>query len=169
MTPSEFKLKALDPAYKLLPVKMNTREASVMVIAICLQESRLTSRYQIVQGRPGAKGPARGFPQFELGSQRLGGGVWGVFKHKASRPYLEVACRELGVTFWPQAIWENLEHNDVLAAVMARLLLYTDAKPLPKLGDVKGGWDYYIRTWRPGKPHEATWAGLYAKALESVK
>ncbi len=36
--------------------------------------------------------------------------------------------------------------------VFARLLLWTDAKPLPAIGDEQGAWDYYLRNWRPGKP-----------------
>ena len=55
-----------------------------------------------------------------------------------------------------------------VAAGFARLLLWTDPRPLPAIGDVKAAWQYYLRNWRPGKPHEKTWAPLYAEAMEEV-
>ncbi len=54
---------------------------------------------------------------------------------------------------------------DVLAASVARLLLWTDPKRLPVIGDASGAWDLYLRTWRPDKPHPRTWAGLYSRAV----
>lgn len=169
MTPIKFKTEALEPAYDILPPNMRSQKATVMVLAICLQESRFKHRYQIVQGRPGVKGPARGFAQFELGTEKSRGGVWGVYLHYASRPHLKVVCEKLGIKFEPRAIWEALETNDVLAAAVARLLLYTDPHSLPELGSAGAAWNLYIRTWRPGKPHPQTWAGLYAQALEASK
>ena len=56
--------------------------------------------------------------------------------------------------------------NDVLAAVAARLLLWTDPQPAPK--SAQEGWDCYARVWRPGKPHRETWDGYYAAAVERV-
>ena len=46
-----------------------------------------------------------------------------------------------------------------------RLLLLTDPKPLPVIGDTDGSWEYYLRNWRPGKPHRHTWDDLYGKAF----
>jgi hypothetical protein len=57
----------------------------------------------------------------------------------------------------------------VFAATMARLLLFTDAEPLPRLGDADGSWNYYLRNWRPGKPHPKTWRALYDAATASVR
>ena len=59
----------------LLPEKFTNKSVFRLLVAIGYQESRFTHRYQIVQGKPGAKGPARGFWQFELGSQASRGGV----------------------------------------------------------------------------------------------
>ncbi len=56
----------------------------------------------------------------------------------------------------------------MLAAAFARLLLLTDAKPLPQIGDVQGAWAYYVRNWRPGKPHPDTWPGLYKQAQAAL-
>jgi hypothetical protein len=67
-----------------------------------------------------------------------------------------------------RAIWNAIENDDVLAAGLARLLLYTDPQRLPALGDREGAWQLYLRTWRPGKPHRRTWNGYYQRALEFV-
>ena len=47
-------------------------------------------------------------------------------------------------------VYQAFEHDDVLAAIFARLLLWTDPYSLPKLGDADGAFNLYIRTWRPG-------------------
>ena len=39
---------------------------------------------------------------------------------------------------------------DVIDAVFARLLFWTDPLPLPAVGDVEGAWQCYLRTWNPG-------------------
>lgn len=160
---------AINPALALLPAAMDSAEARVMLLAIGLQESRFEHRYQVVQGRPGAKGPARGFWQFERGTRESRGGVWGVYLHPASRYWLSAACAARGVAFEPAAIWQAVEHDDVLAAALARLLLFTDAKRLPAVGDAAAAWDLYARrTWRPGKPHRQTWDAFHAQAVAAV-
>ena len=45
-----------------------------------------------------------------------------------------------------------LEHDDVLAAAFGRLLLWTDPRAPPAVGDESGAWALYLRCWRPGKP-----------------
>ncbi len=149
---------AVIPACEFLG--MASDKATVELLAIGLQESRFDHRYQVVKG--GGKGPARGFWQFEKG------GVQGVHKHRSSHEPLRLLCHERDVPFDVVPIWAALETDDVLAAGVARLLLYTDPKPLPDLGAVQQAWDYYKRNWRPGKPHRQTWDALYAMALEEV-
>lgn len=146
----------LAEALLLLPAKMTSPQAEALLLAIGLQESRFAHRRQI-------GGPARGFWQFELG-----GGVRGVLQHDATREAARAVCRARGVPASASAVYEALEHDDVLAAAFARLLLYTDPRPLPALGAIGEAWDYYIRTWRPGKPHRHTWDLLYAQALDLV-
>lgn len=146
----------LQEAGTLLPVAMNSARADVMLLAIGLQESRFTHRRQI-------GGPARGFWQFERG------GVAGVLEHPASRKHAVSVCAARGVDPTITNVHLALEHDDVLAAAFARLLLWTDAKPLPALGDSATAWDYYLRNWRPGKPHPKTWPALYAQALAAVE
>lgn len=156
MTLSEIRERAIAPALALLPARMNSAAAVVQMLAIGLQESRFQHRRQI-------GGPARGFWQFEQG-----GGVRGVLRHSASREHALAVCRVRNVIATESAAYAALEHDDVLAAAFARLLLWTDPKALPSLGDGQAAWDLYLRVWRPGKPHRHTWDALYAKALEAV-
>lgn len=147
---------AIRPALELLGLR-DTPEARVMLLAIGLQESRFEHRRQI-------GGPARGFWQFERG-----GGVVGVLTHAASAQRAAALCAARGVDATPAAVYPALEQDDVLAAGFARLLLLTDPKPLPAVGDVDGAWAYYLRNWRPGKPHPKTWPALYARAVEAAE
>lgn len=158
-----FTRDALDHALALLPAAMDTPEARVMVIAICLQESRLVHRRQLVGNPPRPVGPAKGLAQFERG-----GGCKGVVSHPSSRYWMASVCKARGVAFNATAVWNALETDDVLAAAAARLLLFTDPRKLPHLGDDREAWNLYLRAWRPGKPHRATWPGLYAQALAAI-
>lgn len=162
MIPAEVKA-SISKALFLLPPAMTSPEAKVSLYAIGLQESRFTDRFQVVQGRPGVKGPARGFWQFE----RLGG-CRGVVSHPASRYWMAHLCETRGVHFTATAVWNAIEQDDVLAAAAARLLLFTDPKRLPAVGDEAAAWNLYIRTWRPGKPHRGTWSALYAEAMGAL-
>lgn len=152
---------AIFPALADLPPKFYTPEALQLQLAIGLQESKLKDRVQIVNG--GGRGPARGLWQFEQG-----GGVAGVLKHPATATLAAEACKRHGVPATPAAVWAALETNDVLAATFARLLLWTDAKPLPAPNDTQGGWAYYERNWRPGKPHPATWPTHWVRCRRFV-
>ena len=145
----------LDPAANLLP-GMDSAKARVMLLTIGLQESRFEHRRQI-------GGPARGFWQFESG-----GGVRGVLTHKSSAFAAAKICHQRGVGSSTKEVYERLEHDDILACCFARLLLLTDPKPLPMIGDADGAWDYYLRNWRPGKPHPGTWPGLYEQAHNMI-
>ena len=156
-------LLAITPALQLLPGAMDSPEARVMLLAIGLQESRLTARRQLVGNPPRPTGPATGLWQFEQG-----GGVRGVLQHQASRYWMHRVCHERGVSPVAPIVWRVLQHDDILAAAAARLLLFTDPRRLPALGDEAAAWQCYIRTWRPGKPHRKTWAALYAVALAEV-
>lgn len=121
-----------------------------------------SDRVQIVTG--GGQGPARGLQQFELG-----GGVRGVLNHPASKDLaLQVATARRVPATTASVIWGELSKDDVLAFAFGRLLLLTDPRPLPSLGDAIGAWKYYERNWRPGKPHFSRWGENYSAALEAV-
>lgn len=97
-------------------------------------------------------------------------GVRGVLSHKASKPHLANALAALAypVTNDATTPYTALEHNDVLACVCARLLLWTLPSPLCGQNDPEGAWQQYIAAWRPGKPHRETWDGYYAAAWDAV-
>lgn len=158
MTLKKIKLDAIWPALDLLPPPMSKgiHRVTTMMLAIGLQESRFKHRRQI-------NGPARGYWQFERG-----GGVRGVLLHNTTRDAAVALCKARGVAPNDQAVYAALERDDVLAAGFARLLLWTDPRPLPELGDADAAWDYYIRNWRPGKPHRETWDALYREAMQCV-
>lgn len=143
---------AIPAALKLLPANMDSPEARAMLIAIGLQESRFVHRRQI-------GGPARGFWQFEQG-----GGVRGVLNHPASRPAICSVLLLLDYDMTPEASYEAIEHNDVLAVCFARLLLWTLPEALPRRDDPEEAWAQYIEAWRPGRPHRATWDAFYQQA-----
>lgn len=163
MTPQQlaegFNAGALSQALALLPAQLDTREARVQCLAIGLQESGLKARVQIVTG--GGEGPARGLLQFERG-----GGVVGVLSHPASRDLaLQVCTARRLPSVLSSVVWDELASDDVLAFAFGRLLLMTDPRKLPALGDRHGAWAYYLRCWRPGKPHADRWPDNYSAAL----
>lgn len=156
--------RSITPAYALLPAALRSREATVMLLAIGLQESAFKYRRQI-------KGPARGFWQFELG-----GGFRGVLRHPASARHAEALLAERGYSGMPDSEqFAQLETDDVFAAGMARLLLWTDPKSLPALNQPDDAFEYYLRNWRPGAYMRGTpeqradirsrWNANYARAL----
>lgn len=153
---------ALAEALAFLPQKMTSDKAIVQLYATGLQESRFIHRAQI-------GGPARGYWQFELGSRASRGGVWGAYLHSASKGFLEDLCVYRGVLFTPEAIYQAIEHDDVLAAGLARLMYWTSSAPIPDLGRAQDAWSMYLRTWRPGKPHPQTWPECYATALAGIE
>lgn len=147
----------IDTSMQLLPANMDSAKARVMLLAIGLQESRFEHTHQI-------GGPAHGYWQFESG-----GGTKGVMTHPASREHARSVCDALGVRWERPAIFDAIELDQVLACAFARLLLWTDARRLPELGDQAGAWDCYIRNWQPGKPHPDTWPNFYQQALKFVQ
>lgn len=155
---------AIHEAMCLLPAKMRSREAEVMLAAIGLQESRFKYRRQLV-GKPARPvGPAKSFWQAEQG----GGMIHGVRRHALTSQVAAKLIEARGVSPNDRAVWDAVENDDVLAAGLARLLLWTDPKPLPRIGDADAAWALYLRTWRPGKPHPETWPSLYADAVRAV-
>mgnify|MGYP001033729598 CR=1 FL=1 len=147
---------SINQALILLPDRMDSAAARTMLFAIAYQESAMQHRRQV-------GGPARGYWQFEQG-----GGVRGVLNHPTSMVHIRgvLAALNYGSGATSAECYIAIEHNDILAAAFARLLLWTDAEPLPT--DADGGWDLYLRTWRPGKPHPDKWPGNFQKAQSAV-
>lgn len=140
----------------LLPGKFDSVAARVMLGAIGLQESGFTTRKQV-------GGPARSYWQMEQG-----GGIHGVLTHPASRLYARSVCGLRAVAPTESDVYAAMLSDDLLGCAFARLLLFTDTAPLPALGDIQAGWDYYERNWRPGKPRPDDWAGNYIAAQAAV-
>jgi len=162
MTLDDVLADAVVPALDILPRAMDSGAARVMLLSIGLQESRFQTRQQI-------GGPARGFWQFEQGTQTSRGGVWGIYLHPASRYWLNELCEARGVAFDPTSIYGALDQDDVLAAGVARLALFTDPERLPAPSDASGSWTLYRRVWRPGRPRPQTWPPLHQQAQEAVQ
>lgn len=138
---------------------MRSDEASAMLLAIGLQESKFLFRSQM------GSGPARGFWQFERG-----GGVVGVQLHATTGEHLRKAAWSLRYpTLTSHDAHAAIQHNDVLAAVFARLLLWTLPGRLPDEGEHVLAWQQYLDAWRPGKPHPETWEVYYASAWDVVR
>jgi hypothetical protein len=75
---------------------------------------------------------------------------------------MEQICVDYNIQPTPQALWEAMRYNDVVAAAAARLLFYILPDKLPLAAE--DGWNQYLAAWRPGKPHKGTWAGHWATA-----
>jgi len=142
-------------AYGLLPANMNSPEATAMLLAIGLQESRFLHRKQI-------GGPAMGFWQFESG-----GGWRGVICHASTTVHAQHVLKTLGYDGDPG--YEALERDDILACAFARLLLYTLPGRLPGRFEEEEGLRQYLEAWRPGKPHPETWNSFYEQAWNAQK
>lgn len=157
---------AFGPLYKaslsLLPQRMDSVEAKAMLITTAMQESRWDERRQI-------GGPARGFWQFEEGTPETRGGVTGVLMHWASGPLIKSVLDRLDYDHRPKTSYIAIEHNDVLAFAYARCLLWTFPLKLPGREHINAAWEQYLETWRPGKPHRATWDAFYKRAWEIVE
>ena len=150
--PIDIDVVGIRPAMELLPSPWNTAPARAMLRAIAMQESRLRDRRQMQNG------PARGFYQFELGNLTTGtGGVVGTLRDHRVRAHLEHAIHRLQYLVDPMVIYAAIEHNDVLATVLARALLWTVPEALPSRLEPREGWRQYLFAWRPGKPHLHTW------------
>ena len=153
ISPADALARVITPA---LFFSMDTPTARVLLLAIALQESGLSARVQA------GGGPARGLWQFERG------GCAGVLKHPATRSQAKFVCDLADVDPSPEGLHWRIEHDDVLACRAARLLLWTDPRPLPAIGDAAGAWALYLRTWRPGRPRPEHWPEHYATACATV-
>jgi hypothetical protein len=167
MTPELLLKTAIIPALSLLDPKLDAPAARAMLIAIALQETGLRARRQMLdagkpwwESRPGA---ANGLWMFE----RDGGGR-GVMRHPAASAIVLPVVDALLYPRDPYAVHEALIHNDVLACVLARALLYSTPDAMPRPNEVDKGWEIYLKAWRPGKARPEPWPENYRIAWEAV-
>jgi len=167
MTP-EFLLKtAIIPALSLVNPKLDTPAARALLICIALQETGLRARRQMLEARDhwweSRPGKGHGFWQFERD-----GATRGVMRHAAASAIVLPVIDALLYPRDPYAVHEALIHNDVLACVLARALLYSTPDAMPGPGEHYRAWAIYIKAWRPGKPHPEPWENHYRTAWAAV-
>ena len=158
MTPQRLLKLAILPALAELS-ELGVKHAPTtarFLLAIALQESGLRYRRQLTAGGEEA-GPAMGFWQCEVG-----GACKGVLRHAVTEVRMTKMCEAFNVRPEPLALWEAIRYNDVLAAVVARLLVLTLPQAVPETAE--DGWKQYLEAWRPGKPRPDEWAGCWAVA-----
>lgn len=152
-------------ALSLLPGRMDSAEARANIMAIGMQESEFIARQQGGTARKSGSGPAKSFWQFEKK-----GGVQELLSNETTRPILIPVLNILGYPEWTaEALHEAMEHNDVLACVMARLLLYIDPQELADSMEVWKAWRMYLRRWRPGLERPKPWPKNYDKAWALIR
>jgi hypothetical protein len=157
VTPDTYIAVGIDPALRLLPNNFDSPSARAMMMAIAWQESRLQERTQL------ERGPARGYPQFELG------GVTGVLRHPATAPLAAAFVNELDYSdLSPAELHATMQWDTVLMAGMTRLNLWWHAAPLPSAWQRDAGWAYYLFCWRPGKPKPLSWPESWTVGWDSV-
>ena len=138
----------------------DTLDARRFLLAIALQESGLAHRRQVVAG--GAEnGPAASLWQFEQG-----GACKGVLMHYRVAPTMRTLCTDFNVQSTPAGLWEAMRYQDIVAAIAARLLIYTLPGKLPTTADA--GWAQYLAAWRTGKPHPKTWVSNWELANSTI-
>lgn len=141
-------------AASILPTEMDSPPAKAMMLAIGLQESGFVARRQMMSG------PARGFWEFEES------GVTAVLGHPVTKPIITPILPSLVVAPW--SILEAITYHDVLACILARLLLWTHPDRLPRQGESGIAWRQYLSLWRPGKPHPEVWEANFQRAWTEV-
>lgn len=162
MTPHRLLNYAIRPALAELAARglPAGKLAERFLLAIALQESKISHRRQVVAGGAEA-GPAASFWQFEKG-----GGCIGVLRHPLTAARMAALCSDFNVDPTPASLWEAIRYNDILAAGAARLLVFTLPSALPEAAS--DGWEQYLDAWRPGKPHLATWGNNWSLATRVV-
>ena len=171
MTPENFFSRIVEPTLQYMAASPTiaipvTDEARVLVMTIPGQESRWKERRQIGIGEyyPQKVG-ARGYSQFES----TWGGPVAIDDVLQSTPrQIAAVCASLDIPCDRHSLYEACAWNDTLSCAMTRLLLWIDPRRLPAVGDKEGAWSYYLRCWRPGAPHRASWDGLYDQSLAAM-
>lgn len=159
MTPQRLIATGIAPALAELAARgiPDTPSARRFLLAIALQESALAHRRQVVGGAE--NGPAVSFWQGEKT-----GGMILTLKHHATAKHAAALCEAYNVQPTPGGVWEAMRYNDVVAASLARLLVYTLPSKLPE--NAAQGWQQYLDAWRPGQPHAARWPRNWAIATD---
>lgn len=151
----------------MYPAEFNTPAARAQLLAIGGVESEFLHRQQLVgafrRWWESITGPATSYFQIE----RIG--IRGVLEHHRAGAMLRKALDELGYPANVEIIHQAIKHDIILAVVVARLILWIDPAPLPGPNNAWAAYQYYLRTWRPGKPCDfAKWQIWYTRAWKIV-
>ncbi len=150
MTPDTFHKVLLPATLALYPAEFNSPAARAQLLAIAGVESEFLHRQQLVgkfrQWWESTFGPATSYFQIE----RIG--IRGVLEHHRAGDMLRRVLVELGYPADVEVIHQAIKYDIILAVVVARLILWIDPAPLPGPGQAWAAYQYYLRTWRPGKP-----------------
>lgn len=161
MTAAEFFAQVLLPDitwfHSAIPSIRASVEEQVMLCAIPGQESG----WQNVQQADG--GIARGFYQQQQND------LGDILANPATDAKAVIVCLKLGISPTAMSVYTALLGNTKLQIAFARLNLWSDPKPLPKVGDLDEAYACYLRVWRPGAPSAARWADVYPAALAAVR
>lgn len=156
---TELNNKVIKPVMLELPAKMSSDSVTLQMMVTAKQESGLNARWQT------GNGIARGLWQMEQPTVNL------VMINKNSAGYLRTFIEQkLKMPMYSTSIiYDALDKDDFMACAMARLLYWDDPNPMPKVGDLNGAWQYYLRIWRPGAPDFTRWQSAYAEAMRYFK
>lgn len=161
MTPEIFLRQIVRPGLYTLGAHSTvqpTLAAERFLVAIALQESDATHRYQNSPAE--APGPARGFWQFE----RIA--VSELLTNARTKILALEACQRAHVVAQPAAAHRAIEGHDRLATAFARLLVLLHASPLPETE--AQGWQQYRDQWRPGRPRAEKWSRCWQQATDAT-
>jgi hypothetical protein len=126
--------------------------AKRMLLATAFVESGLRNRRQI------GNGTAKSFWMFErVTIQHLL-----VTTHNHVGSILRKACNFHNCAIDSIQIHSCIEGHDDLAVILARLLMHSKDYPIPL--SQKDSYNYYIRTWKPGRPRPERWDAAYTLA-----
>lgn len=161
MKPEIFLRDFIDPqlAYlqRLFPARsLLSHEARMQLLCHAGQETMWLTRLQ-------SHGPAHSFWQFEEG-----GGVAAILGSPRGSIMIAALCADLCIPPDKATIFQAMIWNDALALGMARIRLFIDPGPLPKLWDIEAAWAMYIKDWGPGKPDRNRWNAVYAQSRAAI-
>lgn len=144
------------PALSLFDPYLASKDAIVLLLIIGYVESGYATRLQV-------NGPAKGFWQCEIES------VVNLFNETFFVQTLPTLASHFNVECNALSFFDQLPENDQLACCVARMNLETNPLQLPPAGAVLDSYQYYLNTWRPGKPSKTRWINSYKRVIDYVK
>jgi hypothetical protein len=161
MNPNLLYKTAIIPAMNMLGslgIK-NTFKAHQLILAIAIQESGVAYRRQVTKSGL-EDGPAVSYWQFEHA------GCEGLLSARSTSNYIRQICTLFDIKPTKEGLLDAIQYNDIVAACAARLLIYSLPTPLAETKEM--GWEQYLSSWRPGKPHKKSWEYSWETAIDNM-